>query len=253
MTVDLTFFLVAGGAVLFAGVMKGGFANAMVFAATPTIAMILPLNVTLGVLLPLLLLMDITSLRLVWRRWDPIALRSILMGIVPGVLLGLLIFRSLSFEALNLILGVIVISFVGFQVLRSFNLLPPPRRKMGRVAGAVCGAASATMSFVAHAGGPPLIIYLLSQKLDKATFHATTVVVFFCINLVKLSLYIGEGIITLEAFNLSLMLVPFAIAGVYLGARVQHLVSDRIFFPLIYVGVLILGVRLIVQSLPALI
>jgi uncharacterized membrane protein YfcA len=59
---DFTFFAIAIPAVLFAGVSKGGFGAGASFAATPILALVLPPEMALGILLPLLMLADVTTL-----------------------------------------------------------------------------------------------------------------------------------------------------------------------------------------------
>ena len=44
-------------------------------------------------------------------------------------------------------------------------------------AGVTAGLVAGFTSFVSHAGGPPAAVYLLSRKLDKTAFQATTVIV----------------------------------------------------------------------------
>lgn len=47
-------------------------------------------------------------------------------------------------------------------------------------------AFSGLTSTIAHAGGPPLSVYLLPQQLEKAVLVGTTVIFFAVINAVKL-------------------------------------------------------------------
>ena len=63
MELDTTFFALAVPAVLFAGISKGGFGSGAAFAATPILALILEPAQAVGLMLPLLMLMDI----ILWR------------------------------------------------------------------------------------------------------------------------------------------------------------------------------------------
>ena len=64
MTLDLNFYLFAVPAVIFAGMSKGGFGSAAAFAATPFLALILTPGQAVGLMLPLLMVMDVTAVRL---------------------------------------------------------------------------------------------------------------------------------------------------------------------------------------------
>ncbi|HIE55013.1 MAG TPA: hypothetical protein EYP90_07525, partial [Chromatiaceae bacterium] len=92
MILDLTFFLFAVPAVIFAGVSKGGFGSGVAFAATPLLALIVSPGQAIGLMLPLLMLMDVTALRPYWRKWDWPGARALMTGAVPGVALGALLY-----------------------------------------------------------------------------------------------------------------------------------------------------------------
>jgi len=94
MTFDLTFFALAIPAVLFAGISKGGFGSGAAFAATPILALILTPGQALGLMLPLLMLMDVNNLRPYWRKWDGGAARALLIGAVPGIALAAAIYHT---------------------------------------------------------------------------------------------------------------------------------------------------------------
>ncbi len=49
----------------------------------------------------------------------------------------------------------------------------------------LAGCVGGFTSFVSHAGGPPVAVYLLAQRLDKTMYQATTVLTFWAINIAK--------------------------------------------------------------------
>ncbi|MEL6426700.1 MAG: sulfite exporter TauE/SafE family protein, partial [Pseudomonadota bacterium] len=83
MELDLTFFALAVPAVLLAGISKGGFGSGAAFVAAPLLALIIEPQYAVGVMLPLLMLMDVTSLRPYWRRWDWPNARTMMIGAIP--------------------------------------------------------------------------------------------------------------------------------------------------------------------------
>ena len=76
---------------------------------------------------------------------------------------------------------------------------------------------SGLTSTIAHAGGPPLIVYLLPQQLDKAVLVGTTVIFFAVINVVKLVPYAWLGLFDARNLATSLVLAPLAPVGIGLG------------------------------------
>lgn len=104
-------------------------------------------------------------------------------------------------------------------------------------------------SFVSHAGGPAAAVYLLSLGIGKTAYQATTVITFFAINLMKLGPYIALGIFSAESLLLDLLLAPMAFAGVALGVWLHRQVSERLYYRLTYVLLLITGAKLIFDAL----
>lgn len=114
MEFDALFFARAIPAVVFAAVSKGGFASGAAFAATPILALVIPPGLAPGLMLPLLMLMDVATLRPYWRRWDAGAARVLILS---GVL-GALVWRAVPPEALKLLIGDVALGFVAFQLAR---------------------------------------------------------------------------------------------------------------------------------------
>ena len=96
MTLDPTFFAAAIPAVLIAAASKGGFGGGAGFASAPLLVLAMPPAEAVGLLLPLLMLMDAISLRPYWRKWDWRHSFLLVAGGVPGTLLGWWIFGSIS-------------------------------------------------------------------------------------------------------------------------------------------------------------
>ena len=60
---DFAFFAIAGAAVTFAGISKGGFGSGAAFAAAAILALVVEPAMALGIMLPLLMLIDFATLK----------------------------------------------------------------------------------------------------------------------------------------------------------------------------------------------
>jgi uncharacterized membrane protein YfcA len=67
MQLHATFFAVAVPAVLIAAVSKGGFGSGVGFLSTTLIALVVEPAQAVGLMLPLLMVLDATGLRSYWR------------------------------------------------------------------------------------------------------------------------------------------------------------------------------------------
>ena len=246
---DLGFFALAIPAVLFAGISKGGFGSGAAFAATPILALILPPGAALGLMLPLLILIDLATLRPYWKQWSWPDARLLMLGGLPGVALGALLYRAADADLLRLMIGAVALAFVAWQVARGRGLVPVRSRPFASWVGMVTGVVAGFTSFVSHAGGPPVAVYLLSQGHPKTTYQASTVLTFWAINLFKAIPYGVLGIFTLDILAVDLMLAPFALLGAWLGVRAHRIVPERVFFAITYTLLTITGSKLIWDAL----
>ncbi|MEL0438167.1 sulfite exporter TauE/SafE family protein [Phycobacter sp. 'Weihai'] len=243
------FFAFAIPAVIFAGVSKGGFGSGAAFAGASILALIIEPGQALALMLPLLMLMDVAALRPYWRRWNGTDAGVLILGGIPGVALGAWLFAGLDADAMRLLIGALSVAFVIWQMRAHLGLALQGSRIMGRWAGACAGALAGFTSFVSHAGGPPVAVYLLSRKPTKTEYQATTVLVFWVINLAKAIPYAGLGLFSAETLTLDLVLAPFALIGTWLGVRLHHSIPDRLFFAVAYVLLTVTGVKLIWDGL----
>lgn len=173
----------------------------------------------------------------------------LILGGVPGVVLGIWLFQVTNDDVLRLLIGAISLAFVAWQISQRQGWLPHVSRRLPPVAGILAGIVAGFTSFVSHAGGPPAAVYLLSQRLTKTEFQATTVLLFWAINIAKFIPYAWLGLFTLHTTLANLMLAPFALLGAWLGVQAHHLVSERLFFGVTYVLLTITGCKLIWDAL----
>jgi uncharacterized membrane protein YfcA len=85
--------------------------------------------------------------------------------------------------------------------------------------------------------------------MSKTEYQATTVLVFWVINIVKGGLYVGLGLLSRDTLALDLMLLPFAFCGVWLGLQAHRKIPEKAFFVLMYVALAVSALRLIWLSL----
>ncbi len=249
MNMDATFFAAAIPAVLISAASKGGFGGGAGFASAPLLALVMPPAQAVGLLLPLLMLMDVISLRPYWRRWNWHFSRLLMIGGTVGTGIAWAIFGMISADGVRLMVGLTAIGFVLFQIARSRGWLKPPAQDPGTPRGLLWGTVAGFTSFVSHAGGPPASMYLLGLGLDRTTYQACTVVVFWWINLIKVPAYLQLGMINGTQVLPILILAPIAVGGVYLGVWAHHRVSDAFFFRLTYALLAVTGAKLVWDAL----
>ncbi|MFV2053660.1 sulfite exporter TauE/SafE family protein [Aliiroseovarius sp. YM-037] len=241
------FFALAIPAVIFAGVSKGGFGSGAAFAATPLLALVLDPGAAIGLMLPLLMLMDVTALKPYWRKWSVPHARVLILASLPGVALGAVFYSVADPDLFRLLIGVIAIGFVLWRLFGRARM--EGARRLPAWVGPIAGIVAGFTSFISHAGGPPAAVYLLAQGLGKTTYQATTVIVFWVINMVKFVPYAMLGIFSWDTLVADLLLIPVAVFGVWLGVKCHHALSERTYFAITYVFLVLSGAKLIWDAL----
>lgn len=238
---DPHFYAVAVPAVLLLGVSKSGFGAGFGSLAVPLMALAVTVPEAAAILMPVLLLMDLLGIAAFRRDFD----RKLLMFLIPcglvGTLIGTLMFRALPASAVAGIVGIFTLLFLAQR------LLFPPRPDAAppsRFAGGVLTAISGFTSFIAHAGGPPVSAYLIPLRLTPVVFTATMAYFFFIVNLSKWVPYAWLGLLDWRNLGTSLVLLPLAPIGVWIGVRIARRISPVWFYRMLYVGMLLTGLKL---------
>ncbi len=249
LTLDFLFFCIAGPAVVFAGVSKAGFGSGAAFASASLLALVIEPGLALGVMLPLLMLIDFSSLKPYWGKWSKPDVTVLIMGGIPGVALGAILYQVASADVFRLLIGGISVGFVLWQLSQKLSLLRLTEKRWPTWVGPIAGIFVGFTTFVSHAGGPPAAVYLLGRQLDKTQYQATTVVLFWVLNIAKFFPYAALGMFTAQTLVANLVLAPFALLGTWLGVRAHAIVPERIFFGLTYTLLLLTGTKLIWDGL----
>lgn len=241
---DPLFYCLAVPVVILVGMSKGGFGGGFGTLAVPLLALMIDPRLAAAILLPILCSMDAVSLWSFRGTWDKLNLKILLPGALLGTVAGALTFEMTNADWIRLVIGLLSIYFVAHYVWGKQFLEQMQARPANKIAGGFWGSIAGYVSYIAHAGGPPIAIYLLPQHLPKSTLAGTTILFFAIINFIKLIPYVWLGQISTESFYTSLLLLPLAPLGVMLGVYLHHRVSDRMFYWLSYGFLLVAGIKL---------
>jgi uncharacterized protein len=206
----------------------------------------IPVPQAAAIMLPLLFVMDAVGLQQLWRERDRALLRLLLPAGLIGTLVGTVLFGVLSAKTVAAVVGGLTLSFLAQR------LLFPPRADVAspsRPLGFALGIASGFTSFVAHAGSPPISAYVLPLRLAPATYAGTMAVFFAAINLSKWIPYAWLGLIDGRNMATSLVLLPLAPLGVWLGVWLTRRIRSTWFYRIAYSGMGLTGAKLLWDGL----
>ena len=237
-----SFYAVAVPAVLLLGVSKSGFGAGFGSLAVPLMALAVTVPQAAAILMPVLLVMDLLGMAAFRNDVDRRLLRFLLPFGLLGIVIGALLFKLLDAKLVAGIVGGFTLLFLAQRLIFApkANSPPPPPWL-----GAVLTTTSGFTSFIAHAGGPPINAYVIPLKLKPVLFTGTMAFFFFFINLAKWLPYAWLGLLDTRNLLTSLALLPFAPIGVWVGVRIAHRIQPLLFYRLVYVGMLLTGIKLV--------
>jgi uncharacterized membrane protein YfcA len=239
---DPFFYMIAAPAVLLLGVSKSGFGAGFGSLAVPMMALAVTVPQAAAILMPVLLVMDLLGMAAFRKDVDRDLLRFMLPYALLGVVLGALLFKLLDARWVAAIVGGFTLLFLAQQMLLKTDPNgPPPPRWMGGVLLIVSGFTS----FIAHAGGPPVNAYVMRLKLSPVLFTGTMAYLFFFINMAKWAPYAWLGLLDMRNFGTSLVLLPLAPVGVWIGVRMARTINPVLFYRLIRIGMFLTGCKLL--------
>lgn len=214
-----------------------------------------------GLMLPLLIAADYVGVAVWWRQWKLRTLKELVPAGCAGVAAGGLVLWQLQrlgeqgnesgSASLKMLVGAVALLFVVFRL---------GQRISGRTwrfdpvwwQGAIAGTLWGFTSTLAHASGPIATMYLLSQDMPKKRFVATTALLYWTGNQIKLVPYLLLGMVNPGSVGAGLYLVPAAVAGSLLGKLANNRVDQKAFMLVVYVLLTVTGVHMIVSAVRSL-
>ena len=248
---DPLFYAAAIPALLITGISKAGFGSGLGIVSVPLIALTIPVTEAAAIMLPILCVMDLAALWAYRGQWSRENMRIMLPGGIAGIVLGALTFRYVSESGLKLMLGAIAIGFVLQRWAKASS--QPEKTAPAAGKGYFWSTLPGYASTLAHAGGPPLSIYLLPQGMDKARLVGTTVVFFAVMNYLKLVPYTLLGLFDSRNLATSAALVPLGVLGIFCGVSLRKVIPEVPFYRLCYAFLFVTGLKLLYDGVSRLV
>lgn len=228
-------------ACLLLGFNKAGVAGTLGPFVTVIMVLAMPANEAVGLLLPMLIAADSFAVAAYWRKWETKLLWPLLSAAVVGIAFGTFVISHISEGALQRLIAVALLLFaIVYVKQRGVKIPQQHQRQWAMVAGTTAGFTSS----VAHAGGPPIIVYLMGVGLEPKRFVGTSVALFSMINIIKVPGYLLTGLMDRELILSTMwgwILIPVGVAiGRFLVDRIGRAVFERITMVLLVAGALAL-------------
>lgn len=234
-------------ACLLIGLSKGGLGGPLpVSLVVPMLALVIDAKTAVALVVPFLIVADWFALRLYWRKWDVAQIRLMLPAAVIGVIMGGFLLSVISPNLLKIIIAVMTIIVLIYKIWsdRSPNLTYVAQPWHGYLSGWSTGLAST----LANTGAPTFTIYLLMQQLNPVTFIGTTTLFFTFVNLMKVPIFIQQGLINFDLLSQVVWAFPLVPVGVWIGHQSVNRINARLFEQIMMV-LLVVSTTLLITTI----
>lgn len=165
----------------------------------------------------------------------------VVLGSIPGMLL----LKNADTGAVKLIFGVVIVLLGVEMLLRERQAIKAKESRgmlalIGLLSGVLCGL---------YGVGALLGAYIGRVAKDASAFRANICVVFFVENTLRIVLYCAAGLLNTGMALQALRLLPFALAGLFLGARSADYISEKTVKRLVIVLLILSGISLVIGQL----
>ncbi len=245
----LPVLLAALGIGLVAGVVKGMVGFAMPMIMISGLSSLIPPELALaGLILPTLVTNGMQALRqgagAAWQSVKRFRL-FLLVGLV--FLLGAAqLVTELPVRWLLLAIGLPITLFAMLQ-LAGWQLRLAPGTRPGLEAG--IGAFAGFIGGLSGVWGPPTVAYLTAIGTEKTEQMRVQGVIYGLGALALTVAHIGSGVLNERSVWFSVMLLPTAVCGMWIGSRIQDRIDQRAFRRATLAVLLVAGLNLVRRAL----
>lgn len=213
----------------------------------PMVAAVFPVKLSVGALLPMLLVGDMFAI----ARYRRHAQWAQLWRLLPFVFLGMIPARfflaEIPDEPFKLSLGIMVLLLILLELARRRYDWERMSKSMAFV-GAM-GILAGFTTTVGNVAGPIMSVYLLSMGMHKREFLGTGAWYYAIVNATKIPVFAQLGMITAETLRFDLISTPLIVIGALLGIAALPRIPQKMFTELIFVLAAIAALGLIYSVL----
>lgn len=229
------------------GISKTGIQNIGTLTV-PFFVLLFGAKESTGIVLILLCFADIMAVLYYRKVFRWVEVKRLLPLAIVGLIVALIWGKFIDDKLFKTLMGVCIL--MGILVMFWMERATDERRAelvQQRWYGPFFGFILGFSTMIGNAAGPALSVYMLSKRLDKITFAATSAWFIMILNLTKVPLqaFVWKNL-SWAGFYLNLMAIPFILLGAWIGINLVKRIPEEYYRYLIMTLVIVSGILLIV-------
>lgn len=240
---DSLTFAIAAVVVFGAYIIFGVTAFGAALFTVPILSHLLPLEFVL----PTCVLLDVAAALAVGGRITRDADWSELRWMIPfaivGAVVGVTLLVNLPRRATMMALGAFLLIYALYS-LRKDGVVSLVSRGWAPLTGFIGGSMGTLLGIAA----PPYAIYLARRIVDPGAYRATLSNMVIFSTTTRALVFLAGGLMLADRLTAFVLLLPFALAGIWLGTRISKRVSRTQLLRVVSVLLMLIGASLLVRA-----
>lgn len=239
MTIYIICFVIITAAALVQGITSFGFS----LLAVPLLALILPLNQIVPMLVIFSLVLNVIVFSKLTGTLDKKQIILLVSFGLMSIPLGIYALKVVDESLIKLTVGVLIIVS---SIAMNFGL--KVKFKNQNIAYGLTGFLSGILNGASSLSGPPVILLLSNEGVDKANFRKTLATYFMTLNFFSIPLFVMNGLITSEVMMTSVQLFPALLIGTLTGLKVGNKIPEHIFKKTTLALIFVMGILTLISA-----
>ncbi|CAN7502662.1 sulfite exporter TauE/SafE family protein [Rossellomorea sp. LjRoot5] len=210
--------------------------------ATPFLLLLYPPKEAIQINLILSLVISLALIVKIRRDIDFSLVKRFVVGSMPGLFLGILVFTLIDMSLLKVVISLVIILLTILLIMK-FRIRQSTTRDF--LAGGLSGVLTTSIGMP----GPPLLLYFSGTGTKKETLRGTTLAFYLFIYLVSLWIQVEVAGTTLTVWKSSLQALPVVAIGLITGQALFSKINQKLFQIVTYVLLLFTGIYLLIESI----
>jgi uncharacterized membrane protein YfcA len=199
---------------------------------------VVPMQIALGALM---------SVPLAWKarmHIQPMLVGPLILSAVAGLPLGTLILHQFDGPVLKLTIGIVLVS-MSLAMLTGWSY--PVKRQLPMLfpIGFLAGLMQTSFSM----SGPPIILFLTNQGMDKTTFRANVLIFLSTLACISTVVFVAHAEYDGDDLKRMAVFIPAVMMGGLLGERWTNRIPRETFRRITLMVALVMGLLLVLRNL----
>jgi uncharacterized membrane protein YfcA len=220
-----------------------GFGAALV--AMPLLVMAMDIRIVTPLVALLTLTVNAIFLVRFRRSLRPGRVVPLLPGAAVGVPIGIFLLKTADPRPLELLLGTVLVTYSVFSLRRHRREGRPAA--IGRPWAFFLGLCSGCLGGAINTGGPPAVVYAVSQPWSKEEIHVSLQFYFFLSGIFIVAAHALTGLTTATTVRYYFLMLPALMAGSAAGYVLHRRTSGDHYRKVVFSLLLVLGILLFVR------